>query len=404
MPEVKLDSQLVEDLKSTVEKQVSLAEERKQENENLRKELEATQQKIDGLETRIQVTRNPAITLKEVGRWTGGELTENRARYIGWMASYMKAVASGEPDDWDVFNKFAGAAKTVVNVNQLMPEELYPNIWSEVIRNSVFMRDAMRIQQGVRVMYYPYLNIGLNVHIVGDNAQKPEDNATFQRIKLEAKTLASFTVIGLEEIADSLPGMVPTISRNAAQQFGRFVDNVMFSSQDAAASGMGDSLGEIIGKKVDIGTTETVTYAQLWQGVAQLDSIQRQGARWYMSHEIWAKIRGIVDTQGQPVWQESLSNSDFIGTLFGYPVVLVDAMALPATGVKKPAIILGNLGLIPYGDRATLQLDVSDHFKFQNDQRCFRWVMRVALPELPNAAADRAPLTNYFCQWEGTGP
>jgi HK97 family phage major capsid protein len=381
------------------------------ETKNWNTRLSGVETGIEDLRTEIMVNQHPEKQLNEIGVWTGGPIEQDDVDIIGLTAGYIKAGLQGDSSIWDKYaKKWAVSAKAVNNVPAIMPKPLFPRIWQHILQNSVFLQRVPGLPMSTLTLERPYLTQHMAVQWVGKGTQIPESNVGFDVIKYTAKKLAAFMIIDMEDIQDALPDMIPVIQRDAASQIGQFLDNYGFNGV-SGATGDGDGIMTKADATTEVtiaAATYTPTYAEIWKGIGLLDTVRIRGAAFYMSPNVFANVRGLVDTQGAPIWQPSLSvqtmtRGNQMGTILGYPVYLVDVLptqdlATPANDSGKRFMLFGNLNQWSYGNRMSLEYDFSDHFRFQNYQRPFRWILRIAFPELP--AAGLPDLTKYFVTWK----
>ena len=94
----------------------------------------------------------------------------------------------------------------------------------------------------------------------------------------------------------------------------------------------------------DLGTADTPDYEDLVNTLDALDEAYEDGCTWLMRKNTWSQLRLIVDNNGRPILQDSLSGIDGAPRkmLLNYPVRTVPEMPLlSSAGVTKP-IALGN--------------------------------------------------------------
>ena len=104
----------------------------------------------------------------------------------------------------------------------------------------------------------------------------------------------------------------------------------------ATGTGTGQPQG-IVTPIATSGTIGTLDYAALLATVHFLDPEYRTGARWLMNDATLATVRGLVDTTGRPIINdtgEGIAGDPGGATLLGYPVTIDQAMPSKALGAK----------------------------------------------------------------------
>lgn len=94
----------------------------------------------------------------------------------------------------------------------------------------------------------------------------------------------------------------------------------------------------------DLDTADTPDYEDLVETLDALEESYEDGATWVMRKNTWSQLRLLVDLNGRPILQDSLSGIDGAPRkmLLNYPVVTVPEMPLlSSAGITKP-IAFGN--------------------------------------------------------------
>jgi HK97 family phage major capsid protein len=112
-------------------------------------------------------------------------------------------------------------------------------------------------------------------------------------------------------------------------------------------TGVGQPLGIVASSLTadnELDTPDTVDYDDLMDTYDLLDAAYEEGAYWLMKKNTWSQIRGIVDTNGRPIVQDSTTG---IGgapqkTLLGFPVQIDEGMPTLSSAADGNAIAFGN--------------------------------------------------------------
>jgi HK97 family phage major capsid protein len=105
--------------------------------------------------------------------------------------------------------------------------------------------------------------------------------------------------------------------------------------------------------------------------------VLRRGAKWWIHPTILAKICGIRDESGRPIFQTSLEapSPGAIGSILGYPVILADAAPSTDSAGSVVAAFGDPAGQV-VGIRTAFEFAASDEFAFDYLRRYYRGVTR----------------------------
>lgn len=116
----------------------------------------------------------------------------------------------------------------------------------------------------------------------------------------------------------------------------------------ATGTGVGEPQGLVnsaLTPDEDVDTPDTVDYDDLMDTYDRLDAAYEDGAVWLMKKNTWSQIRGLVDTAGRPIIQNSLEGIAGAPTkqLLGFPVVIDEAMPTLSSAADGLFIAFGNI-------------------------------------------------------------
>ena len=89
---------------------------------------------------------------------------------------------------------------------------------------------------------------------------------------------------------------------------------------------------------------DTVDYDDLMDTYDLLDAAYEGSARWVMKKNTWSQIRGIVDTAGRPIIQDSTTgiSGQPVKTLLGFPVTIDEATPTLSSAADGNCILFGD--------------------------------------------------------------
>lgn len=268
----------------------------------------------------------------------------------------------------------------------LIPEAMRAEILSHSLEKSVVRPLATVIPMESLTVSIPAIddtshatNVfgGVQAYWSEENAAITESQAAFRRIKLEAEKLALYSEIPNELMADAT-ALSSFLGQRLPEALAWFEDDAFIDG-----SGAGEPLGFLNGSAVVAVAKETGQAADtiLWENVVKMYSrmlpTSHGRAVWIASHDTFPELATMalsVGTGGSAVWL----NNGVAGppmTILGRPVIFTEkAEKLGDQGDLNYV----DLSMYLIGDRQSMSVDVSPHFKFQNDVTAVRLIQRVA--------------------------
>jgi HK97 family phage major capsid protein len=108
--------------------------------------------------------------------------------------------------------------------------------------------------------------------------------------------------------------------------------------------------------------------------------VLRRACKWWIHPTILAKICGLEDGNGRPIFQNALEAPapNAIGSILGYPVVIADAM--PSTDSAGSVVaVFGDPQGLGVGVRRSFEFAASEHFYFDYNQIAYRGLARAGV-------------------------
>ena len=125
---------------------------------------------------------------------------------------------------------------------------------------------------------------------------------------------------------------------------------------------------------------EQVSYLDLVNAVFSAgEESTREGAAWFMSPKIFATVVGLVDSNGQPIFQYANVPGMARREILGYPVYLTNALSTTITRGSTGNtgnIYFGNPANLIFGDRLGMRWDVTDAVNWGTGQIDMRLLCR----------------------------
>lgn len=228
----------------------------------------------------------------------------------------------------------------------------------------------------------PFLG-GIVASWTAEGATRDQSEPEFRQIELRAHELSFYTVASNSLLADNAVGLDALLSMLFSMAIGWYTDYAYLRGD-----GVGKPLG-ILNAAATIAVTRssatTFKFADAANMMARLYWLLRSGpsVAWVINPSVIPQVLQMADAANRPVFiplssgvQAPIPESagvQSIGMLFGIPVLVSDK--LPALGTKGD-VMLADFSKYILGDRMELQIDVSPHVKFINNQMVWRVVWR----------------------------
>ena len=230
--------------------------------------------------------------------------------------------------------------------------------------------------------YIPTLLTNVTVSWIDEGETKPKTKPTFSRVEQTLKKLAAMVIMTEEIVEDSVIDLVSLCGQLLGEAIAAEEDNQFFAGTGAPWIGILSTAG-VVGVQAGPGIGPLNMRPELLLAMTvSIPTGAVPGAKFYMNRQIWAAISARRadavaegDAKGQYLVQTPGQSSP--GTIWGFPVVLVEAMPsaadLYSTGdfadfdpdlvcePDEPFIIFGNLSkCVAYGDKQGIRVKLLD--------------------------------------------
>jgi HK97 family phage major capsid protein len=321
----------------------------------------------------------------------GTERNENWARFL--QAGWHKNARNTKFDAWRENNERiwnAGFSERVPSEGGfLVPETLRSDLLMLSLENAVVRPRARVIPMDSLRLPYPTIDDPSHTSSVfggvygswteeGGSLAAGESQPTFGRVILEARKLTGYTEIPNELLSDSLEALDQFFSEMFPEALA-FFEDFAFINGDGIAQPQG-VLNASCAVTVSRGTSNEVLFADIAKMYTRMLPQSLNKAMWICSPDVIGQLLQLVLVSGStpvapPLWLQSMSAAEGVQyQLLGRPLIVTE---------KQPA--LGSTGDIAFvdwsyyliGDRQTMQVSNSEHYKFANDLTSFRVIERV---------------------------
>lgn len=267
----------------------------------------------------------------------------------------------------------------------LIPPDFQATLMGALPAGSVMRAGATIWPMGTRTVTVPALDQeslaaadqpawfgGLSFSWGGEGGEKPESQAKFREITLQAKKLIGYTVSSDELIADSAISLGAFLSGPLG-----FVGGVRFFEDYSFLRGTGVTrplgvLNAPVTLTIPRATAGTITYVDLIRMMSR--SLSLAGSVWIITQQALATLPLMEGPSGNPRYLWGSAEAGIPTSLLGLPVLWTEK--LPAVGVRGD-IILANRSYYIIGDRQATTIETTQYDRWRHDQTSWRVVHRV---------------------------
>jgi HK97 family phage major capsid protein len=268
----------------------------------------------------------------------------------------------------------------------LVPESLRAELLRVSLETAVVRPRARVIPMDSETVPFPAIddtshasNVygGLTAYWTEESGQLTESQATFRRIKLEAKKLTAYSEIPNELFAASIVSFEALVNQIYPEALAWFEDNAF-----TRGTGVGEPLGYLNSNAAVSVTKESgqVAATIVWENIVKMYSRMLPSS---LARAVWvchidtfpelATMALSVGTGGGPIWLNNGVEGPPM-TILGRPVIFTEKAESVGTAGD---INFVDFGYYLIGDRQIMQAETSPHFKFQNDQTAVRFIQRL---------------------------
>ena len=267
----------------------------------------------------------------------------------------------------------------------LIPESLRAELLQVPLEAAIVRPRAMIVPMDSLTVPFPTIddtshasNVygGIVANWTDENTTITENQPTFGRVVLQAKKLALYTEVPNELFQDSIISLEAFLNQIYPLAIAYFEDDAFL-----VGTGAGQPLGVLNAANPALvtqsrDTANEVNWDDLVNMFARMLPSSIASAIWPINQEVFPQLATMsldVGTGGSAVW---LSNgvAGPPATILGRPVVITEKV--PALG-SQADISFVDFRQYLLGDRQTLTMMTSPHFKFQQDQTAIRATERV---------------------------
>lgn len=200
--------------------------------------------------------------------------------------------------------------------------------------------DVRRVARVVRTasgntMLWPTSNdTGNTGALLAENTAAATQDVAISNVQFDAYKYSSKAVlVSVELLQDEAVDLEAMIGAMLGERLGR-IGNTHQTTGTGSSQPNGVVTASTLGKTA--AGTAAITYGELVDLQHSVDPAYQRNARWMFNFSTLAALKKLVDSEGRPIWQPSMSAGmgEFPATLFGKPYEINQDMASLATGNK----------------------------------------------------------------------
>jgi HK97 family phage major capsid protein len=264
----------------------------------------------------------------------------------------------------------------------LVPEPMEAAIIELREQYGVFRQNSTVWPMSDSVTIVPKLAGEVTTYYVGENSTITASDATVQQVKLEAKKLASMTLVSSELNEDAVVSVAEMISRSVAYQFAVSEDQAGFlgdgTSTYGGIVGLAGALaaGSLV-TATSLQTFSALTFASFESVVGACKMYAGIQPKWYIHQAGWAaSMQRLANAAGGVTMAEIAGGMQ--PQFLGYPVVVTQVLTSALTGTSGlRACYFGDLRLGSYlGTRRGISIAVDSSRYFEQDSIAIKATQR----------------------------
>lgn len=289
------------------------------------------------------ITEQKDLMAKRAGVYAPEVDKDGRKRMNKWTREFMRALVGGNTDK--ILKELSTDATGSPYGGYVVDSELSAEIRHLITEYGVARREMMAIQLSKHSYKANDLVTDVTVYWVDEESAIQSTQVVLGQETLELKKIGAIVTLTSELIEDEEIDLASFIATRVAEGFAKKEDLAFFDGD--GTSTYGSFTGLLRNSSVNEVTMAGTTFASM-DADDLLDMIDAtpSGAlangKFYLHRTIMSIVRKLKDDQNQYLYQRPSEAGP--GNVWGYPVVMVEAMpAKTATAANKSFVLFGDL-------------------------------------------------------------
>jgi HK97 family phage major capsid protein len=351
-------------------------------------DMDAKKAEIDSLTARAQSEREADVAREAYAEFVRPEPAapvvdavdaflrgESGARYIDvdlrQVASHKRAIRAGAG-----VRELRDLTKTAAAGGNTVPTAFAAQLYDflEVYSGMRNTNATIITTSGGENLEFPTVAAHGTAAVVLEGSAIAEADPAFDKMTLGAFKYGVLTQISNELLQDSGVDIVGFVAQDMGRSLGRVTDTAYVTGAGGANAPQGVMTAIGTGKTGGTAQAGVASIQDLTELVYSVNSEYRaRGAQFLMRDETAGKIRNLVNTSGDFLWQPSVQAGQ-PDRLLGFPVITDPNVAAAATNANSVAF--GDFSGFYIRDVGGVRIERSDDFAFSTDLVTWRAVLR----------------------------
>jgi HK97 family phage major capsid protein len=351
-------------------------------------DMDAKKAEIDSLTARAQSEREADVAREAYAEFVRPEPQgpavdavdaflrgESGARYIDvdlrTVAAHKRAIRAGAG-----VRELRDLTKTAAAGGNTVPTSFAAQLYDflEVYSGMRNTNATIITTSGGENLEFPTVTLHGTAAVVLEGSAIAENDPQFGKMTLGAFKYAQLIQISSELLQDSGVDIVGFAAQDLGRALGRVTDTAYVVGAGGANAPQGVMTAIGTGKTGGTAQAGVPSIADLTDLVYSVNSEYRaRGAQFLMRDETAGKIRNLVNTSGDFLWQPSVQAGQ-PDRLLGFPVITDPNVA--ATGTNSNSVAFGDFSGFYIRDVGGVRVERSDDFAFSQDLTSWRAVLR----------------------------
>lgn len=212
---------------------------------------------------------------------------------------------------------------TPIDINRgtsgvVLPLQLSKEVWANAMEESAIMRLANRIPLPGSGVTVPVITGDATADWVAETAEKPVSEATIGDKKMQPYKLAVIELFS-NEFRRDMARVYDELAQRLPNSIGKKFDETVFAG--VAPGSNFDVLTNSTAVNIQDTTGGKTVYKNLVSALAAIATTDAELTGWAMSPKADAILLNEVDSTGRPIFIPNATDSRYIGSLLGSPVV-----------------------------------------------------------------------------------
>lgn len=256
--------------------------------------------------------------------------------------AYLKGLVNGNFDEFRRLS--AGEGEGLVPQDNTIPKHLMEAIVKRISESSQVVAEAKKVNANGEVTFFVEKADVLAKMLAENEEIVEEDIANFDTVTLKDRRVGTMVTVTKNLLLNSpIVSEAYLVEKIADRIARRLEQQILFANGTGAQMGKGIMVNVPTENKVVTGTAATVKIDDIQMAITSMKPNFLQGAKFYMNRQVFQALSKEKDANGHYFMTVDVASATPGYKLFGYPVVITEAMVDGIATGKQP-ILFANIG------------------------------------------------------------